>query len=576
MDVEYSTEVDENCDFSIEIPPVVAGGPYRMTVRGSSEIIISDIYFGEVFLLSGQSNMEQLVERVLDVSEEEIKHTHEPLIRQYLIPATYNFKESEKYMYASSWKSATGQDLMGFSAVGLFFAKNISSTYKMPIGLIMTAVGGSIIEAWMNPVTLRQYGETIPSIEAFKDIAYFNSHIQEQQREADAWSADLIASEHKLTKEEDYKKWDTCMVPSLVSDYGKEGFSGSVILRREITLDQEPVEENAYIYMGSIIDSDQLWINDKLIGSTEYRYPPRKYSIPKGVLRKGSNLITIRIVINNNNGGTIKERPYYLYCDGKRMNLEGEWHYRIAKKAQRVMPSVLFPPLLPVCFYHTAIVPLSKINIKGVLWYQGESNTGNPETYAAKFTDMVADWRSLYGWKVPFIYAQLSNYREPLNDTDDSGWAELRNQQRLCLSIEQVAMAVTLDIGEASDIHPQNKKEVGIRLAKAARHLIYQEKIAYSGPLPDNVVVTGNNVVIRFLHLEDTEDEGSLNNFELASESGEFYEAIAIRKGKFVTVSSISVETPIAVRYAWCDCPRNINFFNEHGLPASGFRLDVI
>jgi sialate O-acetylesterase len=137
-------------------------------------------------------------------------------------------------------------------------------------------------------------------------------------------------------------------------------------------------------------------------------------------------------------------------------------------------------------------------------------------------------------------------------------------------------MAVTLDIGEASDIHPQNKKEVGIRLAKAARHLIYQEKIAYNGPLPDNVVVTGNNVVIRFLHLEDTEDEGSLNNFELASESGEFYEAIAIRKGKFVTVSSISVETPIAVRYAWCDCPRNINFFNEHGLPASGFRLDVI
>lgn len=195
-----------------------------------------------------------------------------------------------------------------------------------------------------------------------------------------------------------------------------------------------------------------------MVGRTEYRYPPRKYIVQNDVLKAGKNLIMVRIVINDSNGGTIKGKPYYLHYNEQNISLEGEWYYRIGYKANAPMPKGLFPPTLPICFYHTVVVPLSKISVKGVLWYQGESNTKDPEDYADRFKAMVADWRELYGWEIPFIYVQLANYREPLNTTEDTGWAQLRDQQRKCLTIHNVAMVVSLDIREFNDLHPQNKK----------------------------------------------------------------------------------------------------------------------
>lgn len=573
MDVEYTGVVNDNYEFSITLPPVTAGGPYSIIIKGSSEIVISDIFFGDVYILSGQSNMELPIRRVLEVSEKEISNTCEPLIRQYLIPATYNFKEPEQYMYPSSWKKAMGESLMEFSAAGYFFAKEIKETYQVPVGLIMTAVGGSCIETWMNPVTLRRFGDYEKLVEDFKDINYFHSYIQNQQLQASQWASHM-EEEEKFINTDNYKEWSTCIVPSLVSDYGKGSFQGSVYICREIELEQEPIKA-ASLYMGSIIDSDRIWINGELVGQTEYRYPPRKYQVPADILKKGKNLITVRIVINNSNGGTIKNRPYCLIYDGTRINLEGEWYYRVGKKAETTMPKVLFPPLLPICFYHTVVVPLSKIAVKGVLWYQGESNTGAPDGYADKFNAFVTDWRSLFGWEVPFIYVQLTNYREPLNTTEDSGWAEIREQQRRSLSLEKVAMVVTLDIGETSDLHPQNKKEVGARLSKAARSLIYHEELVSCGPLPKTAQLEGEKVKITFNNLEDTDTESCLNHFELAGQDSIYRHALAVRKGDSVYVSQEEIKEPAFVRYAWCDDPVDINFFNGVGLPASGFRLEV-
>ena len=573
MDKEFSVKVDDNFDFSVELPPVAAGGPYSMTVMGSSEITILDIWFGDVYVLSGQSNMELPVRRVLDVSENEIENTCEPLIRQYLIPATYNFSEPEKYMYAGLWKSAMGEDLMGFSAAGFFFAKEIKEAYNVPVGLILTAVGGCSVESWMNPVTLRRFGDYEKIVEEFKKTTYFNAYIRGQQKLANEWASRIEEEEQKFTDSDNYKEWDTCMIPSLVSDYDTGTFNGSVYLCREVILNAEPAGDDTYIYMGSIIDSDRVWINGKLVGRTDYRYPPRKYPIQKGVLKKGSNLITVRIVINHKNGGTIKGKPYHLYCNGRGINLEGEWYYRVGKKADTEMPTVLFPPSLPICLYNTAVVPLSKIALKGVLWYQGESNTGAPENYAEKFAAMVSDWRELYGWEVPFIYVQLPNYREPLNTSEDTGWAEIREQQRQNLSLNNVAMVVALGIGESNDLHPQNKKAVGVRLAKAAAYLIYNEKQAYSGPLPTRAYVVGKSAEICFKYLEDMQVEYSLNNFELAGLDRIFYAASAVQKGNRVSISCDKVGVPTSIRYAWCDNPTDINFYNDAGLPAPGFRM---
>lgn len=574
MGMEYHADVQENYEFRVELPPVAAGGPYNMTVVGSSEIKISDILFGDVYLLSGQSNMELPIRRVLDISAKEISKTCESDIRQYLIPASYNFKEPEQYMYAGTWNRAVGKELMEFSAAGYFFAKEIKETYKVPVGLIMTAVGGSSIEAWMKPSTLQTFGDYNKEIEDFKDVDYFNQYIDAQKALADKWISSLEEEELPFTDQENYKEWDTCTVPSMVSDYGNHSFCGSVYLCREVNLDTEPDGDDSMIYMGSIIDSDRIWMNGSLVGKTDYRYPPRKYPIQKGILKKGSNLITVRLVINHKNGGSIKGKPYYLYCNGQKMNLEGEWFYRIGKKMNEPMPSVLFPPKLPVCFYHTVTIPVSKVSIKGILWYQGESNVDVPEKYSDKFAAMVSDWRKLYGWEVPFIYVQLANYREPLNTSEDTGWANLRDIQRKNLNLPNVAMVVTLDIGEANDLHPQNKKEVGIRLFKAAKYLIYHEDVIHSGPIPEHAYISGKSAVISFSYLENSEIEYRLNNFELAGLDGLYYIAEAIRRGNCVYVTCKEVDAPASVRFAWCDNPVNINFYNDAGLPAAGFCIE--
>lgn len=575
MDSQYTAKVDDNHDFCVELPPVAAGGPYSLSVKGSCEITIKDILFGDVYILSGQSNMELPVRRVLDVSEKEIENTCEPGIREYHIPATFNFKEPEKYMYAGSWKRAVGEDLMEFSAAGFFFAKEIKEAYQIPVGLIKTAVGGCGIEAWMNPATLSRFGDYDKLVEDFKNIDYFNAYIQKQQNSANDWASRIEAEERKFSETEDFRNWDTCVIPSLVSDYNAGDFQGSVYLCREVFLEEEPDKDDAYIYMGTMIDSDRIRINHEEVGRTEYRYPPRKYKIRKGILKKGSNLVTVRIVINNKNGGTIKGRPYLLHYNGHTVSLEGEWFYRIGKKAETPMPEVLFPPTLPIGFYHTVVVPLSRITVKGVLWYQGERNAGAPENYAEKFAAMVSDWRELSGWEIPFIYVQLCNYREPLNTAEDTGWAELREQQRQCLSLYDVAMVASLDIGEGNDLHPQNKKELGVRLAKAAKALIYNEEIPFSGPLPKNAIAEDKTVKILFKYLEDTEEEACLNNFELAGEDGIFHKAAAKRKGRYVYLSCDRIEVPRSVRYAWCDNPTNINFYNDAGLPAGSFRLEL-
>jgi sialate O-acetylesterase len=573
MGKEYSSIVDESGDFSVILPSNQAGGPYDITVIGSETRIISDILFGDVYLLAGQSNMELPLRRVMDVSAEEISQTNEPDIRQYVLPATYQFAGPSRYMSVSTWKKAKKEDIMGFSAAGYFFAKELKDVYKVPVGLILAAVGGSTIEAWMSQTSVQKFGEYNPIVKEFYNLDYFNKYMNNQQELANRWLEELEKNELKVTGEENFRSWNVCTVPSLVSDYGDISFQGSVYLCREIFLEDEPTEYIS-IYMGSIIDSDCIWINNELIGQTGYRYPPRKYPIPAGVLRKGSNIILIRLVINKGNGGTIKDKPYFLSYNNKKVSMAGEWYYRIGKRAETPMPDILFPTRLPTGLYHTAIVPLSKIALKGMLWYQGESNTFDPSGYGDKFAEMLCNLRRLFDYELPCIYVQLPGYQEPLDNRTDSGWAELRHQQWLNRSLNQVAMVITLDLGEFNDLHPQNKKTVGVRLAKAARYLIYHDKVDYSGPICEKGMVKGNQVILEFSNLE-SQVEVQLNNFEIAESNQIFYKATAVRYGKTVILTSDKVARPAFIRFAWCDNPKDINFYNTAGIPAAGFRMEL-
>lgn len=579
---EYIANVDKNGEFEIYLPAVNEAGPFSITIEGSTTITITDVLFGDVYLLAGQSNMELPIRRVLDVSGEEIKGTSEPTIRQYILPATFKFSGPEKYMVTSLWKKAEGEELMDFSATGYFFAKEIKENLKAPVGLIAAAVGGSTIEAWMDKESVEYYQRDKDLVEEFYDLQRFESFKAKEQAAVEEWLSNTQDNVELKKVMEEYSQWKTCELPALVTDYDSSPFYGSVYLCKEIVLDNEQIDE-AEIYMGTIIDSDQIWINGILVGRTEYRYPPRKYKIPRGILKKGKNLITIRIVINKGNGGFIKGRPYYLHYNNEKIDLKGIWYYKVGKRVEVPMPDTLFPPCLSTGLYHTAIAPLSKMQIKGILWYQGESNTYDPKQYAEKFAKMLDTWRKLFGWKVPCIYVQLPNYRDPLSDTEDTGWASLRWEQFKCLSLPQVAMAVGIDLGEYNDLHPQNKKEIGVRMALAARHLIYGENIAFSGPIPKNIEIIDREVHIEFKYLDDSYkdvkvDNGKskeINHFEIAGEDKVFYKAKAIQVGNKVMLSCDKVLNPKHVRYAWCDNPEKINFYNEAGLPAPGFSLDL-
>lgn len=576
MGTKYSSKVTESGDFSVKLPPVAAGGPYDVTVVGSKTIRISDVFFGDVYLLAGQSNMELPLRRVMDVSSEEINCTNEPEIRQYVLPATYRFDEPSKYMHSGTWKKAKKDDLMGFSAAGYFFAKEIKDAYHIPVGIILAAVGGSTIEAWMSKEAVEKVSEYNPLVKDFYDLDRFHEFMNQEQKLGMDWLEQLEMNELKGLEGEDFTKWNTCQVPSLVSDYGEISFQGSVYLCREVHLLEEPLHSTS-IYMGTIIDSDHIWINGELIGQTGYRYPPRKYPIPEGILKKGKNIILIRIVVNHGNGGTIKGKPYVLCYNHKEITLTGQWHYKIARTAQIPMPKALYPTHLPTGLYHTAIAPLSRVVFLGMLWYQGESNIASPSRYMEKFSEMLCNLRTLFGYEIPCIYVQLPNYQEPLDPRRDSGFAEMRHQQRLCLSLNRVAMITTLDIGESNDLHPQNKKEVGVRLSRAARNLIYgEEDIEYLGPICENAMVRGKEILLTFSHLEDKGDAFILHNFEVADIDQVYYEAKAEKKGKDVTLTCDAVIHPFYVRYAWCDNPININFYNETGLPAAGFRMTLV
>lgn len=572
LDKEYSSFVEEDGSFRIELPPMPMGGPYELSVIGSSIIRIKDIYFGDVYLLSGQSNMELPVRRVLEESGEEAANTRIPLIREYHIPATYNFKEEEKLVPAASWKKAEGTAVYDFSALGLFFAKELYRKYQVPIGLIMTAVGGSGIESWMKKETLQRFEAVEHKIEAFKDAEYFKDFLLKQERFASLWKEEVTKEDSRSIMKEDLNCWRPILVPSLVSETELGRFSGELYFCKDIILDDEP-NDGAYLSMGSIIDSDEIWINGSLIGKTEYRYPPRKYSIEKGILKQGSNRILVRMIVNQENGGFIKGKSYYLFCNGSKIDLEGEWKYRIGCQAKTERPIVLFPPSLPVGLYNGLIAPLVNVNVKGVLWYQGESNCSNYEQYKEKFEAMVEDFRTILG-EVPVLFVQLANYREPLNASEYSGWAEMREQQQKCLGIKNTAMAVAIDLGESCDLHPQKKKELGVRLAKAAEALLYGEAVEYQGPELVKAERNKERVVLTFEHL-DLQEEQMLKHFEIRGEDGVFHEASAVACDNRVVVFSEAVSVPEEVRYAWRDNPENTNFYNSAGFPASPFRITV-
>ncbi|MFO7659098.1 MAG: sialate O-acetylesterase [Bacteroidales bacterium] len=586
IDSTYQTVADENGEWQIILPRLKAGGPYSMKIKASNNIAVENILIGDVWVCSGQSNMELPIRRVSWVYEKEISEGANDMIRQFNVPSAYNFTGTQSDLAAGSWKPANAQNIYDFSAVAYFFAKNLYDKYKVPIGLIKTTLGGSPAEAWISEECLKQFPEQYNELQKFKDQVIIKQIEDSDRLRMQQWYYDVGKKDegHKdahcrwYEPRFDDSDWKIMQVPGYRTDSIQGKTNGIFWYRKSLMIPESMAGKEALLVLGRIIDADSVFVNGKFVGTTSYQYPPRRYTVPNGLLKPGKNTIVVKIISNLGKGGFVPDRPYEIVCGNEKIDLKGDWRCKTGAVAPPLAPQT-FIRFKPGGLFNAMIAPLLKTSIKGVIWYQGESNAERPAEYEKLFTALIKDWRE--AWQTgdfPFLYVQLPNFMEPKDQPSESNWALLREAQSKALLLKNTAMAVTIDVGEWNDIHPLRKKDVGDRLALVAGKIGYgDEETVFSGPVFKSMDVKNEKIILSF---ENTGSRliirkgGELRYFAIAGPDKKFVWANAIIKNNRVEVWNRGIKNPVAVRYAWADNPEGANLYNKEGLPASPFRTD--
>jgi len=574
------------------LPPMKAGGPFTMDIDGTNKIRLRDILIGDVWFCSGQSNMVHQL-NIHDVTyANDIATANYPEIRHFWIPTLTSLDGPKDDLPTGFWKAATPENIRPFSAVAYFFARKIYQKYHVPIGLINASVGGAPIESWISEEGLKDFPAFISTIQKNKDTAYrndLNRKVTAARREnrPQGPSKDMGMLSTPRWYEVNYVPpvggWKTIAVPGYWEDQGIKDLDGVVWYRKEIEVPASMVGKPARIFLGRIVDADILYINGKQVGNTTYMYPQRRYRLPVDLLKEGKNILMVKATNYNGKGGFVPDKPYCLFAGNDTIDLTGYWHYKVGEVFEPRPPLPNAGPEMddqnqPTALYNAMVAPVIDYAIKGVLWYQGETNIGRAAEYAQLQPAQINNWRSKWHQDaLPFIYVQLPNYLESNYLPAESEWAEMREAQLKALSVPNTGMAVAIDLGEWNDIHPDNKKDVGERLALIAEKIVYGENTIHSGPIFQSAKIGGNRIIISFTNTGTgliTKDGDELREFAIAGTDKKFVWANATIEGDKIIVSSSEVPDPVYVRYAWADNP-DVNLYNKEGLPASPFRTDA-
>jgi len=579
----YKATTGKDGKWLVVIDAQRAGGPYTMQIQGKNKIMLNDLLVGDVWFCSGQSNMVHQM-KLHDITyADDIRNANYPEIRHFFIPTLTDLQGKRDDLPTGYWKPATPQDVREFSAVAYFFARAIYDKYKIPIGLINASVGGTPVEAWTSEEGFSDFSSVLSTIQQNKDTAYVNGRnraVRAPGKEPD----DIGLSGAVKWFDQAYvpKRWHTINVPGYWEDQGVRNLDGAVWYRKEIELPAAFINVPAKLLLGRIVDADVVYINGKQIGNTTYQYPQRRYPLAAGVLKPGKNVIVVRVMNTAGKGGFVPDKPYAIVTEKDQFDLRGEWLYKVGQVRQPgnlTGPGGISAQGQPTALFNAMVAPAVNYTIKGFLWYQGEANTGRAAEYTARFSALIKDWRRQ--WKqdtLPFLYVQLPGFMDMNYLPSESQWAALREAQLRTLAVPNTAMAVAIDLGEWNDIHPDNKKDVGLRLALAARKNVYGEKgLVASGPVFQSQSIDGNKLVLRFTDTGTglvSHDGEPLGQFAIAGADKKFVWARAEIDGDKVIVWNDVVKDPVYVRYAWSDNPDGANLYNREGLPASPFRTD--
>ncbi|HEX7846118.1 MAG TPA: sialate O-acetylesterase [Chitinophagaceae bacterium] len=583
----YTTKANKNGEWSVTLAKQKAGGTYYMKIAASNRLVIEDILVGDVWLCSGQSNMEQgMGARLKYKYAEEIATANNNFIRHFLVPDKYNFNQPETDVENANWKAVTPQNMGEFTAVGYFFAKELYAQYKIPIGLINAALGGSPAEAWISEDALKKFPDYYNEMQKFKD-AKLIADIENKDRVAgNAWNKEINdADEGQKQNWKDpsfnSSSWEEMTVPGVWKRNPTGPFNVVVWLRKEINVPASMIGKPAKLELGTITNADSVFVNGVFVGNTTYQYPARRYELKNNVLKEGKNLVVIRVLSSSGNGGFVQQKRYELTAANDTIDLKGNWKYKVGATALKGSPATTTIRFKPGGLYNAMIAPLINYPIKGAIWYQGETNSNYPDNYKSIMQTMIEDWRSK--WSVgnfPFLFVQLPNYMEAAPTPQQSSkWAALREQQLQTLTVPNTGMAVAIDLGEWNDLHPENKKDVGYRLSLLARKMAYSEKkLVASGPLYKSMEAAGEKLIIHFSNTGSgliAKDNEELRHFAVAGADGKYYPAKAIIRNNTVEVWYEGVKNPVYVKYAWADNPEGVNLYNKEGLPASPFEAAI-
>ena len=605
--IETTTADDSTWTIRLETPE--AGGPFSLTfINGDTSVVISDVMLGEVWMCSGQSNMEMPVMGLsandsICNSRYEIAEADYPKIRMFSVAK--DFSATPRKVCSGNWKVCSPETAGMYSATSYFFGKYLHGILGVPIGLIHSSWGGTMIESWMTREklsTFEEYQQVFQSLDSIEVMIDSQENwlkklpeVKVDNSNKNLW-ADLSFNDEEVPGADfDDKNWKSMNLPQTFERSPIGPFDGAVWYRRTVSIPEKWHGMDLILELGPVDDMDETWFNGQLIGECVEDgnwHKERKYTIQSTNVIAGDNIVAVRVLDVRGNGGIYgseeKMKVYPASNPDDAISLKGQWKYLpvavihngnfklldIASREYRNRPKlpVELGPNTPTLLYNAMINPVIPYTIKGTIWYQGESNSGSPELYSRLFPAMIECWREKWNQgNFPFYFVQIA----PFNYGPWSKAAGLREAQFKTLKLPHTGMAVTLDIGNPVNIHPANKQDVGKRLALWALAKDYGKEVIYSGPLYKSMEISGDAVRIYFDHTEGGLQTGKvgLKNFQIAGDDKVFKDAVATISGNSLSVKNSGVKNAVAVRYLW-DNDSEASLFNGAGMPASSFRTD--
>lgn len=602
LDQTKRATVDADGTWSVTLDAVKAGGPYDLTVDCATPVTLKNVMTGDVWICSGQSNMVMSVNlwgRDKALAAKNIAAANYPNIRLFQVKRNISYTPLDELAQDDEWQICSPKTIGSFTAAGYFFGRELYEELKVPIGLISSNWGGTIVEAWTSEPMNRLHPDMNKRVDSRDRRA---KGMDKKRKEYETKLAKFLSDEKKLISyfRDNQKQspmaaaslndadWKTMTVPGPWEKASLGKFDGAVWFRKTVDLPANWAGKDLVLQPGPIDEIDVAFFNGQRVGGrgsvkpyiNKYWSEPRVYNVPGELVKAGKNAIAIMVADLNGEGGlwgapadtlklTLKSDP------SQSVALAGEWKYKPEVEVF-AKPKNPFSPNQPAVLYNAMINPLVRFPIAGAIWYQGESNARRAYQYQSIFPALIQDWRIRWDKDFPFYFVQLANFKARNEKPVESDWAELREAQTMALRLPNTGMAVTIDIGEAKDIHPVNKEDVGKRLAANALAGHYGKNVTPCGPIYDKMKIKGDQIQVFFKHVDgglEIKGGGPLKGFAIAGEDKKFVWADASIKGDSVIVHSDNVAKPVAVRYGWANNP-DVNLYNKAGYPASPFRSD--